>query len=345
MRRLPHCLAAAVMLLALASCGNVPAPDDGSGSGSAPPPAQARLRPVTAQPVAQDGGLDCPASITDREGMVVPQQPQGVDAGQRLLPDRRPVSLVDCAYPVLDIGATTETGPPYRLRTRTVVTGERVDEVVELLAWAPRDVGRPRGCTAMGGDETVHVLGARYEDAIVWVSSLAEPNRCSTATNGDFVSSLPAGYQLDQWFRPGATPLPATETCPWSQGRLGDDLALVPEGEPAVTVCRPTNAGMRAVPLTPDQSRQVVDALRALRTRATDHTCGEGDPSAGNDFRLVLGYPRGNPVVVSVIPSCRPQLMSGSLAAEDAGPVVSLVEQWSPPVRGYDPGGSVSSTG
>jgi hypothetical protein len=58
----------------------------------------------------------------------------------------------------------------------------------------------------------------------------------------------------------------------------------------------------------------------------------------------VLDYDRGNDAVINVIPSCRPQLMSGTLEAEDATPVIALVQRWSPPVPGYDPNGSVSST-
>lgn len=344
MRRLPRCLALASVLLMLAACGTQPAPGGGStpvGSGPATPP-----RAVTSQAVAKDGGLECPASIRDGRGTTVPEKPQGVDGGARLLPDREPLSLVDCAYPVLDVRATSPSGPPFALTKRTLVGDERIHDVVELLTWAPRNGTQARMCTAIGGNETVHLVGARYDDAIVWVASLAEPNRCSTATNGDFTSYLSAGFELDGWFldRPSGPEKPGP--CEqWRVGRLGDDLSLAPDGEPTVTVCRPTNTGQQARGLTPDQSRQVVQALRALRTRPTDHSCNGGDPGAGNDFRLVLHYPRGNDVVIHVMPSCTPQLMSGSLEAKDAAQVIDLVEQWSAPVPGYDPNGSVSSTG
>jgi hypothetical protein len=300
---------------------------------------------VTAQPVAGDGGLECPASIRDARGTSVPERPQGVDGGARLLPDRQPRSVVDCAYPVLDLRATLPSGPPYRLASRTLVTGDRMDDVVELLASAPRGDGGGRACTAIGGDETVHLVGVRFDDAIVWVASLAEPNRCSTATNGDFISPLAVGSTLEQWFGTPGRKDPNQGGChPWTSGRLGDDRSLAPDGDPTVMVCRPTSTGQQVLQLRRDQSRQVVQALRALATPPTDHTCAGGDPQPGEDFRLVLDYDRGNDVVINVVPSCRPQLMSSTLEAEDATSVIGLVERWSPPVPGYDPNGSVSST-
>jgi hypothetical protein len=220
-----------------------------------------------------------------------------------------------------------------------------MDDVVELLASAPRGDGGGRACTAIGGDETVHLVGVRFDDAIVWVASLAEPNRCSTATNGDFISPLAVGSTLEQWLGTPGRKDPNQGGChPWTSGRLGDDRSLAPDGDPTVMVCRPTSTGQQVLQLRRDQSRQVVQALRALATRPTDHTCAGGDPQPGEDFRLVLDYDRGNDVVINVVPSCRPQLMSSTLEAEDATSVIGLVERWSPPVPGYDPNGSVSST-
>lgn len=333
---------AGVLLLASTGCGNQAAP----GGGSVPEPrTPTPPRAVAAQPVEPDGGLQCPASITDRAGRSVPARPQGLDGGARLLPDRAPLALVDCAYPVLDIRATTSSGPPFVLARRTLVTGKRAGEVVGLLAWASRDDGRDRACTEIGGNETVHLVGARYDDAIVWVASLAEPNRCSTSTNGDFVSPLSAGYRLEQWF--GADPVQeADQGCGgWSQGRLGDDVSLAPDGGPSVTVCRSTPDGQQATRLTADQSGRVVAAIRSLHTGPLDRGCADAAPGSGTDFRLVLGYPRGPDVVISVVPSCTPQLSGSRLRADDARAVIDLVEQWSPPTVGYDPDGTVSSPG
>lgn len=341
MRRLPRSITVGTALLALAGCGS----PTGAGGGSTPVPLPAtQVRTVTEQSTAADGGLECPATISDREGRTVPEKPQGFDGRTRLLPDRQPLSLVDCAYPVVDNGAATPTGPPFVVAKRTLVTGQRVDEVVGLLAWAPRDTGRGTMCTAMAGPETVHLVGARYDDSIVWVAALAEANRCKPATNGDFRTPLPVGHQLDQWFGTKLTNGSAQPTCDqWVGGRLGDELTLAPNGDPIVTVCRATNSGQRELELSKDQSGQVVAALRSLRTEPLHLICATAD--GGRDFRLVLDFGRGPDVIINVVPGCEPELMGSALSAAEAGAVVDLVEQWSPPGPGYHPDGSVSSTG
>lgn len=345
MRRLPHS-AAAALLLALTGCGTDPGFGGSGGLSGAPTSATTAPRPVTAQPVAADGGLQCPATMTDREGRVVPEPPQGVDGRAGLLPDRPPLSLVDCAYPVVVSGAATPTGPPFAVAHRTLVTGDRVDDVVGLLAWAPRDTGRGTVCTAMAGPETVHLVGARYADAIVWVASLAEANRCKPATNGDFRSPLPVGYQLEQWFGAHPTGNPTEPVCNrWVGGRLDDDQTLVPTGDPTVTICRATSTGSEGQALSTDRSRLVVSALRSLRTEPTEQMCTDAPPYDGTGFRLVLDYGRGPDVMIDVVPGCQPELRGPARSARDAGPVIDLVEQWSPPGPGFDPNGSVSSTG
>lgn len=340
MRRLPRPLAAVPvgLLLLAAACGSVTSPDG-------PPPTQPRT--FNAQAVAADGGLECPATVTDREGLTVPAMPQGVDGRSRLLPDRQPSSLVDCAYPVVDNGAATPTGPPFAMAKRTLATTSQVDDVVALLAWAPLDTGRGTVCTMIAGPEAVHLIGARYDDAIVWVAALAEPNRCKPATNGDFRTPLPVGYQLDQWFGARPTDSPPQPACDRRVGgRLGDDVALVPDGDPIVTVCRPTGSGMREHRLSTDQSRQVVSALRSLPTEPAHQMCAASTtPDGAKEFRLVLDYGRGPDVIIDVTPDCQPELLSSARSADDAGAVIDLVEQWSRPVAGYDPDGSVSSTG
>ena len=70
-------------------------------------------------------------------------------------------------------------------------------------------------------------------------------------------------------------------------------------------------------------------------------------PSARRDrqFRLVLEYAEGPTVAINVSPTCTPQAFSSGLAADDAGSVIDLVEQWSPPIPGPDPDQAVSSDG
>jgi hypothetical protein len=278
--------------------------------------------------------------------MTVPQPPQGtVDGMARLLPSRDVASLVVCSYPVLDMMTGSLTSP-YPLKKRTVLSATQRTEVVELLRWAPRGDGSNKACTAMGGNETVHLVGAVYLDAIVWVAAKADPNSCANSTNGDFVSSAAAGVVLDEL---AGTREPAPDrTGPCSVrtfGRLGDDVSLVPAGDPRVVVCRSGRDGTpQATALDADPSRELVAALRALDTRpADDGGCQGADPAAMDDFRLVLTYGEGPPVVISVTPTCAPPLFAGPLVAEDVDRVIDLVEQWSPPIPGPDPDEPVSS--
>lgn len=335
-------------VLALSACGTATAPGPGGSTQPSIPRSATTgpLRPVTDQAVAADGALECPATISDRQGMTVPQPPQGVDGNARLLPDRVPESLVVCRYPVMKIMATTPIEPPFARATRTVVPAADRAEVVELLTWAPRGDGSPRPCTQMAGDETAHLVGARYADAIVWVAALADANRCSGSTNGDFLSRAPLGVDLEGLFGPRpALPKP-TQTCAmWSTGRLGDDETLAPEGDPIVTVCRTAVDGtQQPTVLTVDQSREAVAALRGMPTRPATGACEGGDGSTERDLRLVLTYAAGPGVVVNVSPRCTPAVMGGGLESASADALVSLVEQWSAPIPGPDPDGSVSST-
>ncbi|HKX66377.1 MAG TPA: hypothetical protein VJN29_04050, partial [Intrasporangium sp.] len=133
-RHLVTVMGGLVAAAVLAACANPAA----TGPGGTIRQTVGPMRTVTAQPVAADGALDCPATITDQEGMTVPEKPQGVDGNARLLPDREPESLVVCSYPVLDMLNGSLTAP-FRLKTRTVVSAGERSELVELLTWAPLD--------------------------------------------------------------------------------------------------------------------------------------------------------------------------------------------------------------
>ncbi len=225
--------------------------------------------------------------------------------------------------------------------------GERSD-LVELLTWAPLDNLRSKACTAMGGDETVHLIGSRYQDAIVWVAAKADPNGCSKSTNGDFVSPAAVGSRLDGIVGdpPRRDPTPTGACTSRSFGRLGDHLSLAPEGDPRVTVCRNrANGTEQPIRLSAEQSREVVAALRGLTVGLSDSGCSNTGDDYSRQFRLVLDYAEGPAVWVNVSPTCTPQAYGSGLAAEDAGSVIDLVEQWSPPIPGPDPDQPVSSDG
>ncbi len=334
---------AGIAALVLAGCGSAQSP--GTGGTTAPAP-RSSVRAVSDQPTAPDGALDCPASITSPEGMTVPEKPQGnVEGNARLLPDRAATSMVVCAYPVMDMTAIEPLASPFKLAQRTVASPDQRSKLTDLLAWAPRWNGMPQVCTMMAGDETAYLVGSVYHDAIVWVAAKDDPNSCSHSTNGDFVSGAALGGPIHSMFGRGEPVHTPTEPCVgWSAGRLGDDLSLAPEGDPKVTVCRvAADSTYHATPLDADQSKQVVAELRGLETQPTGHTCqGSGKVSASR-FTLLLTYNAGPQVRLQVDPECAPQVLGSSLQADDASSLVRLVEQWSAPIPGPDPNGSVSS--
>lgn len=333
--------------LLLSSCGSTVAP----GGIGAPPPATGPQRVVSAQPTGADGALECPATISDQRGLTVPASPEGLDGNARLLPEREPSTVVTCRYPVLDDQAGSLSAP-FALRGRTVLTGEPRTRLVETLTWAPRASGAGKACTQIGGNETAYLVGVTYPDAVVWVAGKADPNSCSDATNGDFLSRASVGNVVDAIVDgPDAVPTGAGSSdpmtvCAWSGfGRLGDDRSLAPDGDPVVTVCRSAADGSQApTALTADQSREVVTALRGLAVTTSTSTRVCDTPDWSRYFRLVLTYPSGPSVWVEVTPYCDVQVWTSALQATDAGPLLHLVEQWSGPIPGYDPDTGVSST-
>ena len=342
---LPAAVALLGALLGLAACGTVPAPDPGR---TPPAATSAPLRPVTDQRTEPDGGLACPASLASADGMTVPAKPQGLDGAARLLPDRPATSLVVCAYPVLKVMASRPLAKPYRLESRTVATPTRRAELVAAMSWAPRWNGNDAPCPAVGGDETAYLVGARYADAVVWVATKADPGGCARSTNGDFVSGAPFGTLLAGDASGGhRRPTVAEESChARSWGRLGDDRLLAPDGGPTVVVCRQRADGSTtAKALDAGRSAEVVHALRALPTRATQWTCSGSGRTRDSQFTLLLRYAVGPAVSVRVDPDCAPSVMGSNLESDDARDLVELVEQWSPPIPGPDPDGSVSSDG
>lgn len=350
----------AVGVLTLCACGTATSPGPGAASSAKTDPARATTRAASIQPTMPDGGLVCPATIPDGAGMTVPQPPAGVDGAARLLPDRPPSSMVVCAYPVLEISAAP-LSPPFAITKRTVASHQQQTTLAYRLSWAPRGGGTPGPCTDMGGDETVYLVGTLFAGsdpaAAIWVAAKADPNSCSPATNGDFVARKGVGNDIGKIVdevRP--SPISSSgDPCVFDSvgggvgffGRLGDDRSLAPAGDPSVTVCRPGH-GQRGSVLDADQGTQVVAVLRALPTAPSGGVCSVVDSAQDRrqrGFSLVLRYPAGPPSTVNVSPGCRPEVLGLGLQAGGGSAVVKLVEQWSKPVSGLDPNGSVSPGG
>ena len=127
-RRSPRSAASALAVavcvtaaLVLAACGQATPGGSGDTPTSLPAVSTGPLRPVTAQAVAPDGALVCPAALESVEGMTVPEKPQGLDGAARLLPERDPSTLVVCAYPTMRLTAATPLTAPFPLSERTVL--------------------------------------------------------------------------------------------------------------------------------------------------------------------------------------------------------------------------------
>lgn len=329
--------------LLLAACGQSAPGGSSDTPTTLPALTTGPLRPLTSQPVAADGALDCPAALDSAAGMTVPERPQGVDGAARLLPERDPSTLVVCAYPTMRLEAATPLTAPFALSQRVVPDPTQRRSVVDLLTWAARWNGQERACTMMAGDETAYLVGATYGDAIVWVAAQADANACSRGTNGDFVTGDPVGVPLAATLSGKA--LPGGKPCDASGlGRLDDDRTLAPAGSPLVTVCRlDTQSSWQATQLDASRSAEVVALLRSLPTQPTDHVCDGSGGASDARFSLVLRYAAGPAVRISVDPGCRPGVLGSGVESADAGALVTLVEPWSPPIPGPDPDGPVSS--
>ena len=334
---------AAAAVLLLAACGQGEPGGSGDTPTTLPAVTTGPLRPLTTQPLASDGALECPAALDSAAGMTVPEKPQGLDGAARLLPDRDPSTVAVCAYPTMRLQSASPLTAPFALSQRAVLDPSQRREVVDLLTWSARWNGLERACTAMAGDETAYLVGATYGDAIMWVAATADANACSRGTNGDFVTGDPVGVPLAAMLSGQA--MPDKKPCDASGlGRLDDDRTLAPEGTPLVTVCRlDTRSTWQATQLDAARSGEVVALLRSLPTQPTDHVCeGSGKVSEAR-FSLVLRYAAGPAVRISVDPGCSPGVLGSGVESADAGPLVALVEPWSPPIPGPDPDGSVSS--
>ena len=327
----------------LASCGQNASGGSGDTPTSLPAVTTGPMRPVTTQPLAADGALDCPAALDSATNMTVPQRPQGLDGAARLLPDRDPSTVAVCAYPTMRLQAATPLTAPFPLSQRTLLDPAQRRAVVDLLTWSARWNGREGACTAMAGDETAYLVGATYGDAVVWVAATADANACSRGTNGDFVTGDPVGVPLAAMLAGQAAP--DGKPCDSSGlGRLDDDRSLAPEGDPLVTVCRlDTQSTWQATPLDAARGAEVVALLRSLPTQPTDRVCQGSGGTSDARFSLLLRYAAGPAVRINVDPECSPGVLGSGVESPDAAPLVALVEPWSPSIPGPDPDGSVSS--
>src|SRR4051794_4833598 len=114
-------LVASATALSLAACVQLAPRSSSDGQTSLPAVPTSPLRPVDAQRLSADGGLECPAALDSADGLIVPEKPQGVDGAARLLPGRDPASLVVCSYPTMRLTASTPLTAPFPRSERRVL--------------------------------------------------------------------------------------------------------------------------------------------------------------------------------------------------------------------------------
>jgi hypothetical protein len=179
----------------------------------------------------------------------------------------------------------------------------------------------PYACTQVGGIQTNYLIGLTYTGRrTMWVSVTDDPNQCVTGTNGEFIAgSAWAAADATKAIMSGAWPTPPPISCEGpSSARLSD--VMVPAGSTSLTIC-----AHRAHVITSNYN-DLVSALNGLKSHRWIHECtNTGRPGTG--YWLIFGYPAGPPATVDVNTGCRPQVENGSLQADSAGNVVSIIKR------------------
>lgn len=320
-RRLTWLPPAAAALIVIAIAGTWFAIDRNTGSSNERGPAHR----------AAGSAAQCPASYDRQPGdLWVPHDPEGVpDGADRLAPEQTPTSAVICAYLHGDS----------RLTGQQELTGA-LKEIPKTLSLLPRSSGGGSPCTfdlqATDGDD--YLIGLTYADGgLVWVA--APGNHCAGASNGVFdtptnlLDFVGPSYRQGVWTGPPAED-PRIPCGGPELGRLGSEL--VPGTPVSVSICASSGEAPPRTGTTTDIA-DLVAALNALPTQPSTMSCN-GGPSATSTstsgptktvttYTLVFHYAAGPAVRLVLIPGCNPPIFTSSLAAENDGGIVNLVEQ------------------
>ena len=285
------------------------------------PPASAQHpSPSAQQPVAPI--RSCPAELPTRaagaSGYWIPQPPKSIDAATGFIPLDTPAHAIVCAYPHGNHGKLTGT--------RTL-DGD-LSTIPADLAWLPpaRPDKHPCASYAAVTDGDYYLMALSYPRGAMW---LAIPGQhCSGASNGPFIAqNLRA--QADTAYRTGnwkPSPPATMDGCPSSTGRLGQQDRFVPDHPVSAQLCRPGDRSS-TVTATRDDVARLTAELNRLSTTPFDYRaqCGPaGRPS--HFYVLTFGYRVGPPVQVDIQEGCHPEIDNGSLQADSADAVLSLVK-------------------
>ncbi|MDQ1292789.1 MAG: hypothetical protein QG608_669 [Actinomycetota bacterium] len=277
--------------------------------------------------VAASAPPSCPAKLPGQ----VPPGSGSVPHSDRLVPVQAPAAAVLCSYK----GAADS-----QAETGTALSGSRqltgsLEQVAQDLAWLPRKQSdETKMCTMMAGPSTSYLLGLTYPDGVVWVSTVDDPNGCADTTNGTFASPSGTGALAKAAFASGgwsASPGP-DDGCDagLSTGRLGQELAMVPDEPSGLWICDSDAPGDGARREIKDRTRiaQLAKALNGLPASTRPAQCEAASPTreAASARRLRFDYEKGPDLQVTIDPACRPQIDNGARRATLTEQVQNLVE-------------------
>jgi len=277
------------------------------------PSAQHPVAPIRSCPA------EIPARVTSMTDYWIPQPPKGIDVAKGFIPLDTPTHAVVCAYLHGHHGKITGT--------RTL--RGNLSTIPADLAWLPPAHPDKQPCASFFAvtDGDYYLMALSYPRGTMWLAIPGE--HCNGASNGPFIGrNLRA--QADTAFRIGhwkLSPPATTYGCPWSAGRLGQQDRFVPEHPVSVRLCR---LGDRSstVSGTPDDLARLTAQLNRLRTAPFDYhaRCGPAGQSS-QAYALTFGYQVGPAVQVEINEGCHPEIQNGSLQADSAGEVLTLVKQ------------------
>jgi hypothetical protein len=244
---------------------------------------------------------DCPA------GDHPPQAPapQGINAGDRLVPDETPEGVIVCAY----------LGSDGQLTGASTLHGD-LSAVTESLTWLPRGDTHSYPCSTvlLPTDGENYLIGLSYADGALWVS--APGDHCAGATNANLRELADAAYRTQTWPGSEGTGKPCEPT---DAGRLGQDETLVPGTPVGLRICaRGEDRGANFDPAP------LAAALNQLPTRPSTHICSQ-EGRHGQPYHLRFSYPTGPDVWVRVDESCRPAIDNNSLQADNPSTIMALL--------------------
>ena len=298
-------LSALLLLVATAATGGCTRSHHADAGPPAPVP---RIELVKAHE-----SLSCPARAQENEEGT-PQVPLSPAAGaERLAPLQTPTRLIVCRY---------RGGRTFRLAGAREVRSGLASARLEL-AWMPRANVTGDTCTAIGGRYTPYLVGLRYPDGVLWLSTAYDVNGCVRTSNGTFTAEGYIGADTDRaydtgtWVADVPDPVDAGNhsSCGDApRGRLGQDRQLVPPGAVRLTLCAADGAhSPAAVPIHVRRDfTALVRALDGVMTSPTGNSC---DPDGEDvvDYEARFDYAEGPAVLVSIRKNCFPLLSNGSL--------------------------------